>query len=221
MNDTRYLRWLAIICVGFVTVAAVLFYNTVKLLPFNDKLWQESNRGTRGRMVKSLLESNDFSGFSRGEVMVYLGLPDFDERLYWYHLGPTDPPHKRSARTPVGDSAQFIICFRADMQNEIAEVLLDRRPDSLARKEFNEKFDEEKWQAATPAERGKMVKNLLSHHRWTGRPSSDLLSRLGPPDGELFRMHYDVGKAGKLFSFGHALVFVFDSTGHVTEFHLQ
>jgi len=217
MDETHYLRWLAIICAGFVLVAGILLYNTVKLLPFNDEVWKESSRTVRGRMVENLLANNDFTGFSRGEVMAYLGPPDFDERLYWYHLGPTNAPHKRSARTPVGDSTQFIICFRADILNEIDQVLLDRRPDSLAKEEF---YDE-KWQVATPVERGRMVLNLLSHHRWTGRPADDLYTYLGPPDGELFRTHYDVGKAGKLFSFGHALIFVFDSTAHVTKFYLQ
>ena len=67
MNETRYIRWLGLICAGFVIVAAVLFYNTVKLLPFNDEIWRESNRQTRGRMVKNLLENNDFTGFSRGK----------------------------------------------------------------------------------------------------------------------------------------------------------
>jgi hypothetical protein len=217
MNETRYLRWLILICAAFVIVAGVLFYNTVKLLPFNDELWRESERRTRGRMVKNLLANNDFTGFSRGEVMAYLGPPDYDERLYWYNLGPTNAPHKRSGRTPVGDSSQFIIVFRADIQNQIDEVLLDRRPDSLGQEEFTE----EKWRAATSIERGRMVTRLLSRHRWIRHPATDLLHRLGPPDGELFRTHYDVGNAGKLISFGHALVFVFDNTAHVTRFYLQ
>ena len=217
MNDTRYVRWLMLIGALFLVVAAWLFYDTVKLLPFNDKVWREAERRTRGRMVKSLLTKTDFTGFSRGEVITYLGVPDYDERLYWYNLGPTNALHKRSARTPVGDSSQFIIVFRADMQNQIVEVLLDRRPDSLK----EEPFDAARWKAGPPAERGAMVKNLLGHQRWVRQPSSDLLERLGPADGELFRTHYDVGNAGKLFSMGHALIFIFDDTGHVTKFYLQ
>ena len=217
MNDARYVRLLLVIGVLFAVLAAWLFYDTVKLLPFNDKVWRESDRRTRGRMVQSLLAKSNFTGLSRGEVITYLGMPDYDERLYWYNLGPTTAPHKRSARTPVGDSTQFIIVFRADMQNQIVEVLLDRAPDSLK----DVPFDDARWKAGTPAERGAMVKNLLSHHRWVRHPSDELLDRLGPVDGELFRTHYDVGNAGKLYSMGHALIFVWDSTAHVTSFHLQ
>jgi len=217
MDETRYLKWLALIGAGFVLVAAVLLYNTFKLLPFNDKLWLESTGRERGRMVKNLLENNDFTGFSRGDVITWLGAPDFDERLYWYNLGPTDGLHKRSARTPVGDSSQFTLVFRAGIQNQIAEVLLDRRPTSMG----NEEFDQEKWMAATPAERGRMVKNLISHHQFIRRPSAELAERLGPPDGELYRTHYNVSTAGKIFSASHALIFVFDHTGHVTEYFLK
>lgn len=217
MSELRYYRMLLVIGVGFVVVASLLLYSTFKLLPFNDALWQESGRHVRGRMVKNLLANTDFTGFSRGEVITWLGAPDFDERLYWYNLGPTTAPHVRSARTPVGDSSQFIIVFQADIQNQIVEVLFDRRPDSLG----GETFDENVWQIAPRAERGKMARNLVSHYRWVGHPATDLLKRLGPPDGELFRTHYDVGNAGKIYSFGHALVFIFDETGHVTKFYLQ
>lgn len=217
MGELRYYRWLMLIGAGFVIVATILLYNTFKLLPFNDALWQENSRQVRGRMVDNLLENNDFTGFSRGEVITWLGAPDFDERLYWYNLGPTTAPHRRGARTPVGDSTQFIIVFRADIQNQLVEVLFDRRPDTLS----SEEFDENVWQIARPAERARMVKNLLSHHRWVDRPATDLRERLGPPDGELFRTHYDVGNAGKIYSFGHALVFIFDNTGHVTQYYLE
>jgi len=217
MSELRYHRMLLVIGAGFVVVTALLLHHTFKLLPFNDNLWQESGRHVRGRMVKNLLANNDFNGFSRGEVIKWLGAPDYDERLYWYNLGPTTAPHRCSARTPVGDSSQFTIVFRADIQNQIVEVLLDRRPDSLG----DETFDENVWHIAPAAERGKMVKNLLGHHRWVGQPATDLLKRLGPPDGELFRTHYDVGNAGKIYSFGHALVFIFDETGRVIRYYLQ
>lgn len=217
MGELRYYRWLMAIGAGFAALATILLYNTYKPLPFNDILWQESGRQVRGRMVKNLLANNDFAGFSRGEVITWLGAPDFDERLYWYDLGPTTAPPKRGARTPVGDSTQFIIVFRADIQNQIIEVLFDRRPDTLG----GEEFDENVWHIARPAERAKMVRNLVSHHRWVGRPATGLLEHLGSPDGELFRTHYDVGNAGKIYSFGHALVFIFDHTGHVTRFYLQ
>jgi hypothetical protein len=217
MNETRYLKWLALIGIGFVIVTSVLLYNTYKLLPFNNTLWQNSLPRDRGRMVGNLLANNDFTGFSRGEVITWLGVPGYDERLYWYNLGPTDGPHVRSARTPVGDSSQFVIVFRADIQNQIAEIMLDRRPDSMG----TEEFDEAKWQAAGPAERGQMVVNLIGHHRFIRRPAAELLERLGPPDGKLFRTQYSVGTAGKIFSFGHALIFVFDSTGHVSEYFLK
>jgi hypothetical protein len=217
MDETRYLKWLTLIGAGFVIIAAILMYNTFKLLPFNDKLWQSSTGRDRGRMVKDLLAHNDFTGFSRGDVITWLGIPDFDERLYWYNLGPTDAPHEFSANAPVGDSTQFTLVFRANIQNQIAEIMLERRPDSLG----NEKFDEAKWKAGSPAERGKMVKNLISHYQFIRRPSAELPDRLGPPDGELFRTQYDVGNAGKVFSFGHALIFVFDSTGHVSNYFLK
>ena len=107
--------------------------------------------------------------------------------------------------------------IRSNIQNQIVEVLLDRQPDSLG----NETFDENVWQIAPAAERGKMVKNLLGYHRWVKQPATSLLRRLGPPDGELFRTHYNVATAGRIFSFSHALVFIFDETGHVVKFYLQ
>ncbi len=212
-----YFRWTVIIAVGFLILAAWLVYQSVKPLSFDSEVWQEASPSTKGRMVHDLLDRFDFTGYSRGELYALLGFPDLDERLYWYHLGETDAPHARSSRVPVGDSSQFVIMFRADIQNIIDEVRLDRRPSKME----NAKFDETVWRIATPKERGRMVKNLVSRVRWIGRPVRELEERLGPPDGELFRAHYSVGNAGKLFSFGYALIFTFNEEGEVTEYRLE
>ncbi len=217
MREFNYAIGLVIVGVVFVVLAGLLFYNTVKPLPFNDKLWQESSGRTRGRMVHDLLDNNDFTGFSRGEVITWLGAPDLDERLYWYDLGPSDAPREFDGRTPVGDSSHFIIAFRADIQNQIDQVLLDRRPSTPG----TEKFDELVWEAATPVERAAMVTDLVGHYRWVGRPVEELQEKLGPPDGELFRTHYNVGFAGKIYSFNHALIFVFDRDSRVQKYYLQ
>ncbi len=216
MQGNPYFRWTVILAIIFVVVAGWLYYQEVKLLPFDKESWPEAPPSTKGRMVHDLLERFDFTGYSRGELYALLGFPDLDERMYWYHLGPTDASHERSSRVPVGDSSQFVIMFRADIQNEIDEVRLDRQPSKME----GATFDETVWRIATPAERGRMVKNLVSTQRWIGRHVTELKERLGPPDGELFRAHYSVGNAGKLFSFGHALVFTFNKEGKVVEYGL-
>ena len=197
---------LIIFAVALLGLAGFSVYLHYRLLPFDPVRWQESNGFDRGRMLKSLLQQTDFVGFTRAEVRVYLGPADYDERLFWYDLGPDSGAAPADPRGNVGRSDHLYGVFQQDKAGEITEVLYSHHRPMLG----SAPFDSTGWFGDDRSMRRTMFTNALGRLRRLGLTKSTVQNYLGPPDGHRVRAEYDVGFGGAVFGPNKALILTYD-----------
>lgn len=205
------MRLLLVSAVVLLLLAVAGVWFRFRPLTFHPIRWQETSGFDRGRMLSSLLGQADFVGFTRAEVEVYLGRPDFDERQFWYDLGRDTSGALPDARAAIGDPGRLYAVFVHDAAGLITNVLY-----SLRRPIFgSEPFDSAGWSAAdAPARRG-MFARTLRKLRASGMRRGTIQRLLGPPDGWRVRAHYDVGNGGAFIGPKKALIIEYDADGVV------
>ncbi|GAB4329230.1 MAG: hypothetical protein Kow0074_25630 [Candidatus Zixiibacteriota bacterium] len=187
--NTALMRGLIAAAVALVALAAFALYLQYRSIAFDPTAWRTASSAERARMLRSLLEQTDFIGFSREEVVFYLGPAEFDERLFWYDLGVIETEHTVDPRGDVGDPDHLYGVFRYDIRGAILDVLYSHRRPVLG----SEEFDSTAWADGTPAERRAMFTRALGRIRGRGLQKTVVTSLLGPPDGTRIRAEYDVG----------------------------
>jgi hypothetical protein len=206
-------RLLILFCIALVLMAVFGLYLRYRPLPFDPAVWLTANGTTRGRMLGSLLEQTDFVGFTRPEVEAYLGKPEFDDRLFWYDLGPDSAQTPIDPRAAIGDPARLYGVFHHDRGGIILEVLYNHRRPTLG----SAKFDSAGWFGGDPAVRRTMFLNALGKLRNLGLTRDVVQDLLGPPDGHRVRAQYDVGFGGAIYGTRKALILTYDDGNVVTE----
>ena len=195
-------RLLVILALLLTFLAIVGIYLTYRPRPFNPVRWQTATSNERGRMLSSLMKQTDFIGFTRDEVQVYLGSADFDQRLFWYDLGPETGDDPVDPRADVGDPRRLYGVFRQDVAGLILEVLYSHRRPLLG----SQPYDSTAWFNGTPAERRTMFTNALGRIRSTGLTRANVIAILGEPDGHRVRGEYNVGPGSSPYGTPRALI---------------
>ena len=199
-----------------VILAGAGMYLANRPLPFNPSRWQTSLGSTRGRMLKSLLAQTDFAGFARSEVETYLGPADFDDRLFWYDLGPVGDDSPVDPRAAVGDPAHLYGVFTYDQAGTIKEVLYNHRRPTLG----SDPFDSTGWFSGDMPARRAMFLRALARLRGLGMTRAAALALLGAPAGERVRGQYDVGRGGAVFGAQKALILEYTAGDTVRVSHV-
>jgi hypothetical protein len=197
-------RALVFFAAGLVCLAAFGLYLRYRPVEFDPVRW-------RGRMLKSLLAQTDFVGYKRSEVEFYLGPANYDERLFWYDLGPDAGAAPADPRGNVGKPDLLYGVFQHDRDGLILEVLYSHRRPTLG----SAQFDSTGWFSDDPSVRRTMFTNVLGRLRNQGLTKAAIQTYLGPPDGWRVRGQYDVGFGGAVYGGKKALIFEFDSSDAV------
>jgi hypothetical protein len=164
-------------------------------------------------MLSSLLAQADFIGYTRLEVEHYLGSPDFDERQFWYDLGPADTRLPREPRADVGDPGRLAAVFSYNPNGIVTDVFYSYRRPAFG----SASFDSAGWFGGDRAVRQSMIPHIMRRLRALGLNRATVRLLLGPPDGSRIRAHYDVGFGGAIISSGKALVLTYDTDDNVIE----
>lgn len=205
----RAVLWLALVLLALSAFGVWLRFRPV---PYQTQRWMEAGGFDRGRMLESLLSQTNFVGFPRVDVEHYLGPANFDERQFWYDLGPSDPSGIIEPRANVGDSLRLYGVFSYDRDGQISQILYNRRRPVLG----SAPFDSAGWFGSDRAARRMMFTRTLGELRARSLDRATIEALLGPPDGGRVRAHYDVGLGGDFFGSQKALVLEFDHLDVVT-----
>ncbi|MBI3871535.1 MAG: hypothetical protein HY304_00470 [candidate division Zixibacteria bacterium] len=201
---TRIVLLLSLVLLVIATGAVWMQFRTG---PFDSVRWQTALGPERGRMLASLLSQTNFVGFARADVERYLGAANFDERQFWYDLGPSVGDMPLDPRAAVGDSLRLYGVFSHDSTGSITSVLYSHRRPTLG----SAAFDSIGWFGSDHSRRRTMFTSALGRSRNLGLSQNHVTGFLGPPDGSRVRAHYDVGSGGSIFGGQRALIFEFDS----------
>lgn len=196
-------RAVLILAVVLLAIAAFGVWLRFRPIPYQTERWMTSDRFDRGRMLSSLLAQTRFVDFPRTDVEHYLGRADFDERQFWYDLGPADDDAVPEPRAMVGDSTRLYAVFSFDHDGQISQVLYSRRRPLLG----SEKFDSTAWFGGEQSRRRAMLTRALGELRSRTLSRLSVETFLGPADGARVRAHYSVGLAGGIIGKHKALVF--------------
>ena len=93
-------RAVLLMAVALLAIAAFGVWLRFRPVPYQTERWLTSGGFDRGRMLSSLMAQTTFDKFPRADVEHYLGRPDFDERQFWYDLGPADPDRRTATLSP-------------------------------------------------------------------------------------------------------------------------
>jgi hypothetical protein len=192
-----------LMAVALLAIAAFGVWLRFRPIPYQTEQWMASGGLDRGRMLGSLLAQTHFVDFPRSDVEHYLGNADFDERQFWYDLGPADPESVAEPRAMVGDSSRLCCVFSFDRDGQISQILYSRRRPVLG----SELFDSSGWFGVDRSRRRAMFTRTLGELRSRSLDRFTVESFLGPPDGIRVRSHYDVGLAGAFIGTHKALIF--------------
>ena len=206
-------RVVLLLAVVLLAIAAFGVWLKFRPIPYQTERWLTSSGFDRGRMLNSLLAQTDFANFPRADVEHYLGSADFDERQFWYDLGPADPEATIEARAAVGDTSRLFAVFSFARDGSISQVLYSRRRPVLG----SQPFDSSRWFGADKSARRAMFTRVLGELRLRTFDRYTVESLLGPADGSRIRAHYDVGLAGRFIGTHKALIFAFDDLDVVKE----
>jgi hypothetical protein len=199
-------RAVLIMAAMLVALAVLGVWLNHRPLPFDVQRWGESGGDGRGRMLQSLLAQTGFAGFSRAEVEGYIGPADFEERQFWFDLGPADVSTPLEPRARVGDTARLYGVFSHDRDGAITEVLFSRRRPLLG----SSLFDSTLWFGSMRSERREMYTRTLGRLRALGLTRSTVESFLGPADGHRVRAHYSVGNSNFVLGSDRSLILEYD-----------
>jgi len=205
-------RAVLLVAVATLALAIAGLWSHLRPRPFSPARWQTALGPERGRMLRSLLSQTDFVGFTRANVEIYLGAPDFDERQFWYDLGSLAEVQPVDPRAAVGDPAHLCIVFSYNPTGAITDVLYNRRRPTLG----SASFDSAAWFGPDHATRCAVVTNALGRIRNRGLSLISAQELLGPADGARVRAHYDVGSGGTLFGAQKALILEYNPNDIVT-----
>jgi len=201
-------RAVLLMAVALLAIAVFGVWLRFRPAPYQTERWMTSGGFDRGRMLKSLLAQTTFVDFPRTDVEHYLGHPDFDERQFWYDLGPADPESFPEPRATVGDASRLAVVFSFDRDGQISQVLYSRRRPVLG----SQQFDSAGWFSDDRSLRRGMLTRTLGELRSRSLDRFTAESLLGPPDGVRVRAHYNVGLAGDFIGTHKALVLEYDET---------
>ena len=205
--------WLAVF---LLILAAFGLWLSYRPLRFDVSRWEAGSGIERGRMLKSLLAQTNFIGFRRSEVELYIGAANFDERQFWYDLGPADASLPVDPRAVVGDASHLYGVFAYDKDEMVTEVLYSRHRPTLG----SSAFDSTSWFGPDHAARRTMFTNALGRLRALGLSRGNVQAFLGPPDGWRIRGHYDVGSGGTFLGSQKALILEYNADDVVTSSHV-
>ncbi len=197
---------LLLFALALLGLAGFGVYMHYRALPFDPGRWREANGFDRGRMLKSLLAQTDFVGFTRAEVQVYLGAANYDERLFWYDLGPDSGTAPADPRGDVGKPDHLYGIFQQDRKGQITEVLYSHHRPTLG----SAPFDSTGWFGDDHSVRRSMFTDVLGQLRKQGLTKTIVQQYLGPPDGWRVRGEYDVGFGGAVDGAKKALILTYD-----------
>jgi hypothetical protein len=201
-------RAVLLMAIALLVIAAFGVWLRFRPAPYQTERWMTSGGFDRGRMLKSLLDQTTFVDFPRSDVEHYIGRPDFDERQFWYDLGPADSESFPEPRATVGDPSRLSVVFSFDRDGQISQVLYSRRRPVLG----SQPFDSVGWFSSDRSMRRAMLTRALGELRSRSLDRINAESLLGPPDGIRIRSHYDVGLAGEFIGSHKALVLEYDET---------
>jgi hypothetical protein len=190
------------LAVVLLAIAAFGVWLRFRPIPYSPERWATASGLDRGRMLSSLMEKADFVGFSRTDVEHYLGPANFDERQFWYDLGPADPEAVVEPRANVGESNRLYAVFSFERDGSISQILYSRRRPLLG----SATFDSTGWFGDDRAKRREMFTRTLGELRARSLDRITVESLLGPADGSRIRAHYNVGLAGSFIGTHKALV---------------
>ncbi len=202
--------WMAKAVIGMAVVllaiAAFGVWLRFRPIPYEPQRWINGSGLDRGRMLSSLLEKSNFVGFTRSDAEHYLGPADFDERQFWYDLGPSDADAIIEPRANVGDTSRLYGVFSFNRDEQITQVLYSRRRPVLG----SEPFDSTGWFGSNRSVRRTMFTRALGELRARSLDRYTVEALLGPPDGWRIRSHYNVGLGGAFIGTHKALVLEYD-----------
>jgi len=201
-------RAVVMMAIVLVAVAAFGVWLRFRPIPYQTDRWMDAGGFDRGRMLDALLTQTRFVDFPRTDVERYLGPADFDERQFWYDLGPADAESVVEPRAMVGDTSRLYAVFSFDRDAKITQVLYSRRRPVLG----SENFDESEWSGSNHSRRRAMFIRVLGKLRATSFDRWNAESLLGTPDGVRVRTHYDVGLGGAFIGTHKALVLEYDES---------
>lgn len=201
-------RAVVFLAVALLAVAAFGVWLRFRPIPYQTERWMSSRGFDRGRMLSSLLRQTTFVGFPRADVERYLGRADFDERQFWYDLGPADPLSVPEPRALVGDTSRLYSVFSFERDGQINQTLYSRRRPVLG----SALFDSTGWLGTDHSLRRAMFTRTLGELRSRSLDRSTVELFLGPPDGSRVRAHYDVGLAGNFIGTNKALIIDYDDS---------
>ncbi len=199
-------RAVLLMAVALLAIAAFGVWLRFRPIPYQTERWMTADGFDRGRMLSSLLAQTSFVDFPRADVEHYLGGADFDERQFWYDLGPADPESVTEPRAMVGDSTRLYAVFSFGRDGQISQVLYSRRRPVLG----SESFDSTLWFGDDRSKRRAMFTRTLGELRARSLDRLTIETFLGPSDGVRVRSHYDVGLAGDIIGTHKALVLEYD-----------
>lgn len=204
----------SVLILALVLLAISVFGVWLRFRPisYETTRWLESGGLDRGRMLASLFEKTDFIGFPRIDVEHYLGPADFDERQFWYDLGPVDPEAAVEPRANVGDPTRLSAVFSYDRDGQVSQVLYSRRRPTLG----SAPFDSVVWFGEDRTARRPMFIRTLGNLRSRSFDRESVEAYLGPPDGSRVRAQYDVGLAGAFIGTLKALIIDYDEADRVS-----
>lgn len=194
------------LAVLLLAIAAFGVWLRFRPIPYSPERWAVASGLDRGRMLGSLLEKADFVGFSRTDVEHYLGAANFDERQFWYDLGPADPEAVVEPRANVGEAGRLYAVFSFDRDGSVSQILYSRRRPLLG----SVAFDSSGWFGEDRTKRREMFTRTLGELRARSLDRITIESLLGPADGSRIRAHYNVGLAGSFIGTHKALVLEYD-----------
>lgn len=204
------------LAVLLLAIAAFGVWLRFRPIPYSPERWVTASGLDRGRMLSSLLEKADFVGFSRTDVEHYLGPANFDERQFWYDLGPADPSAVVEPRANVGEVDRLHAVFSFERDGSISQILYSRRRPLLG----SAAFDSTGWFGEDRSKRREMFTRTLGELRARSLDRITIESLLGPADGSRIRAHYDVGLAGSFIGTHKALVLEYNDLDVVLSSHI-
>lgn len=205
-------RAVLIMALALLAMATFGVWLRFRPIPYDPVKWSQSGGFDRGRMLTSLLSKSNFVGLTRTDVEHYLGPANFDERQFWYDLGPSDLGVDKDPRADVGDQSRLYGVFAYDLTGGVTEIIYSQRRPVLG----STPFDSAAWFGGNPSQRRAMLTRALGRLRASGLYRNNVESVLGPPDGSRIRAHYDVGQGGKFLGSHKALVLEYDTNDVVT-----
>lgn len=163
MRRVKAISIAAVVLLVCMTVLSLCLRDGVE---FSKEAWVNATPQLRDRLMEGLAGNRVLVGLSEFEVEAMLGEPDgasFGSAIYYFRPGERSRP-----------------CIIFDFTRE--GIVQSSRLSSMGGTVSEDKFDAEKWRTGKPADRLRMVLDLLATQSLVGMRSDDLYQFLGAPD---------------------------------------